>query len=82
MERKRRMRWWTAVPVGLALGLDRAAAPAGAQSPPGITVSAQQLHINQRISQQGVRRANRANARLAPDGDRHPRARRCWSSRG
>ena len=64
MERTRRMRWWTAVPVGLALGLDRAAAPAGAQGAPGITVSAQQLHINQRISQQGVRRANRANARL------------------
>ena len=70
MERTRRMRWWIAVPVGLALGLalalglDRAAAPAGAQGPPAITVSVQQLHINQRISQQGVRRANRANARL------------------
>ena len=62
------MTWWIAVPVGIAIGLalvlmlDRAATPAQGAGP--ITVSAQQLHINQRISQQGVRRANRANARL------------------
>jgi hypothetical protein len=70
MERARRWRWWVAVPIGVALGfalavgLDRAAAPAGAQAAAGVTVSAQQLHINQRISQQAVRRANRANRRL------------------
>jgi hypothetical protein len=65
------MGWWLAGPVGIALGLalavglDRAAAPAEAQSGgSGITVSVQQLAINQRISQQGVKRANRANSRL------------------
>ncbi len=64
----RRAAWWIAVPAGLALGLalvvglDRAAAPArGAQ---GIAVSVQQAKINQRISQQGIRRSNRANARI------------------
>ena len=68
MERARRMRWWIAVPVGLALGLalavglDRAAAPASGAAE--IAVSAEQLRINQRIAQQGVRRSNRANARL------------------
>jgi hypothetical protein len=62
------MAWWIAVPVGvalglaLALGLDRAAGPASAAQ--GITVSAQQVTINQRISQQGIRRANRANTRI------------------
>ncbi len=70
MERARRMRWWIAVPAGLALGLalavglDRATTPAEARSGPAVTVSAQQLTINQRISQQAVRRANRANRRL------------------
>jgi hypothetical protein len=71
MRRARRMGWWFAVPVGIALGLalavglDRAAEPAGAQSgPSGITLSTEQLRINQRIGQQGVKRANRANSRL------------------
>jgi hypothetical protein len=69
MPRVRRFGWWAAVPAGIALGLllalaiDRAAPPAaGAAS--GFTVSVEQLKINQRIAQQGVRRANRANARL------------------
>jgi hypothetical protein len=63
------MAWWIAVPVGLALGLalvlllERGAAPANAQGG-GIELSAQQLLINQRIAQQGVKRANRANGRL------------------
>jgi hypothetical protein len=67
----RRLWWWIAVPAGvilgllLALGLDRAASPAGAQgNAPGITVGVQQNTINQRIAQAGVRRANRANQRL------------------
>jgi hypothetical protein len=70
MERARRMGWWIAVPVGLAmglalaLGLDRASSPAAAASGSGFTLSVEQLRINQRIAQQGVRRANRANARL------------------
>jgi hypothetical protein len=65
------MGWWFAVPVGialglaLALGLDRAAAPASAQGGGSrVTLSAEQLRINQKISQQAVRRANRANSRL------------------
>ena len=71
------MGWWLAVPIGVALGLalavglDRAAEPAGAQGGrSGITLSAEQLRINQRIGQQGVKRANRANTRL----DRLPAA--------
>ncbi|HEX2502342.1 MAG TPA: hypothetical protein VHK00_00235, partial [Miltoncostaeaceae bacterium] len=70
MERARRMGWWIAVPVGvalgllLALGLDRAASPASAQGGSGFTLSVEQMRINQRIAQQGVKRANTANARL------------------
>jgi hypothetical protein len=71
MGRARRMTWWLAVPVGIALGLavavgiDRAADPAAAQGGrSGFTISAEQLRINQRIGQQGVKRANRANSRL------------------
>jgi hypothetical protein len=65
------MTWWLAVPVGIALGvgvavgIDRAADPAAAQGGrSGFTISAEQLRINQRIGQQGVKRANRANSRL------------------
>jgi hypothetical protein len=63
--------WWIAVPVGvalgllLALGLDRAASPATAQGGSGFTLSIEQLRINQRIAQQGVKRANRANSRIS-----------------
>jgi hypothetical protein len=71
MRRARRMGWWLAVPVGVALGLalavglDRAAEPAAGQGGrSGITLSAEQLRINQRIGQAGVRRANRANSRI------------------
>jgi hypothetical protein len=63
--------WWIAVPVGvalgllLALGLDRAASPANAQdSSAKFALSVQQIKINQRIAQAGVRRANRAIERL------------------
>jgi hypothetical protein len=67
--RARRLTWWWAVPLGIALalalavGIDRAAAPADAASGT-FELTTQQLRINQRIAQQGVRRANRANARL------------------
>lgn len=71
MRSARRMTWWLAVPAGIALGLavavgiDRAADPAAAQGGrSGFTISAEQLRINQRIGQQGVKRANRANGRL------------------
>jgi hypothetical protein len=71
MRTARRMGWWVAVPVGIALGLalalalDRAAAPASAQGGrSGVTLSAEQLRTNQRISQAAVKRANRANRRL------------------
>jgi hypothetical protein len=71
MHHARRMGWWLAVPVGIALGLalaiglDRAAEPAAGQGGrSGVTVSAEQLRINQRISQAAVKRSNRANSRL------------------
>lgn len=71
MHHARRMGWWLAVPVGIALGLalaiglDRAAEPAAGQAGrSGVTVSAEQLRINQRISQAAVKRSNRANTRL------------------
>jgi hypothetical protein len=71
------MGWWVAVPLGIALGLalalaiDSAAAPASAQAGrSGVTLSAEQLRINQKISQAAVKRANRANSRL----DRLPTA--------
>ena len=70
MSRARRMGWWIAVPVGIALGLllamalDRAAAPAAAAGGEGYAFTVSQLKTNQRIAQQGIRRANRANARL------------------
>jgi hypothetical protein len=67
-----KMGWWIAAPLGLVLGLglavalDRSAAPATAQgaAAAGFTVSVEQLRINQRIAQTGVKRANRANDRL------------------
>jgi hypothetical protein len=71
MREARRMGWWLAVPVGLALGLalalalDRAAEPAAGQGGrAGFALSREQLRINQRISQAAVRRSNRANTRL------------------
>jgi hypothetical protein len=71
MLQTRWMRWWLAVPMGIALGLalavaiDRAAEPAGAQGGrSGVELSAEQLRINQRISQAAVKRSNRANSRL------------------
>lgn len=65
-------RWpWAAVGcalvagLALALALDRAATPASAQAE-DVRVTAQQLLINQRISQAGVRRSNEALELLAP----------------
>jgi len=64
-----RGRWWIGVSTGVALGLAGVVAveastdQAGAQRP--VAVSAQQLKINQRISQAAVKRSNRAQTRLA-----------------
>jgi hypothetical protein len=55
-------RWWIGVAAGVALGLgtvvavDATTDEASAQS--RFTLSAEQLRINQRISQAAVRRAN------------------------
>lgn len=76
----RKVTWWLAVPVGIAVGLalavaiDRAAGPAAAQGggAGGFTLSIEQLKINQRIGQAGVRRANRANDRLDRLGSAPP----------
>lgn len=71
MRAARRMGWWVAVPIGIALGLalaiaiDRVAAPASAQTGASVfTLTVDQVRINQRIAQAGVRRSNRANERL------------------
>jgi hypothetical protein len=63
-----RGRWWVGVGAGLALGLggviavEAATDEASAQRP--VAVTAQQLKINQRISQAAVKRSNDAQARL------------------
>lgn len=65
-----RPRWWVCVAVGMALGLGVVVAveagtdDASAQS--GFRVSAEQLRINQRISQAAVRRSNQAIDLLDP----------------
>jgi len=64
-----RLEWWMAVALALAAGfavaiaMDWAAQPANAQAS-AVKVTPQQLLINQRISQAGVRRANEALTRL------------------
>jgi len=66
----RRASWWVGVSLGTALGLggvvavEAATDEASAQS--GFTVSAEQLRINQRISQAAVRRSNEALDLLDP----------------
>lgn len=61
-------RWWIGVTAGVALGLgavvavDAGTDEASAQRP--VTVSVQQLKINQRISQAAVKRSNDALTRL------------------
>lgn len=63
-------RWWVGVAAGLALGLgavvavEQSTGEAAAQSP--IRVTAEQLQINQRISQAAVRRSNEALQLLDP----------------
>jgi hypothetical protein len=65
-----RPRWWVGVAVGVAVGLGAVAAvdagtdDASAQS--GFRASAEQLRINQRISQAAVRRSNQALDLLDP----------------
>lgn len=67
---RRTSNWWVGVAAGLTLGaaavvtVDQAAEPASAQS--GVTVSAEQLRINQRISQAAVRRSNESLNLLDP----------------
>jgi hypothetical protein len=62
-------RWWVGVSAGVALGLagivafEGATGEATAQRP--VAVTAQQLKINQRISQAAVRRSNDAQTRIA-----------------
>ena len=69
-----RGRWWIGVAAGMALGLgtvvavDAATDQASAQS--GFRVSAEQLRINQRISQAAVRRSNESLNLLNPVRDR------------
>ena len=66
----RRPNWWVGVSLGVALGLggvvgvEAATDDASAQS--GFTVSAEQLKINQRISQAAVRRSNESLDLLDP----------------
>jgi hypothetical protein len=68
-----RGRWWIGVAAGMALGLgtvvavDAATDQASAQS--GFRVSAEQLRINQRISQAAVRRSNESLNLLNPVRD-------------
>lgn len=63
-------RWWIGVSAGVALGLgsviavEAATTDASAQS--GFTLSAEQLRINQRISQAAVRRSNESLNLLDP----------------
>jgi cytochrome c oxidase assembly protein Cox11 len=63
-------RWWMGVSAGVALGLggivavEASTGEADAQRP--IAVTAQQLKINQRISQAAVKRSNDALTRIGP----------------
>jgi hypothetical protein len=65
-----RSRWWVGVAAGVALGLgvvvavDAGTDDASAQG--GFRVSAEQLRINQRISQAAVRRSNESLQLLGP----------------
>jgi hypothetical protein len=64
------MEWWVAIAAAAAAGVlaaaifGFAAVPANAQSS-DVRVTAQQLLVNQRISQAGVRRANEALQKIA-----------------
>jgi hypothetical protein len=70
-----RGRWWIGVAAGMALGLgtivavDASTDQASAQAS-NFTVSAEQLRINQRISQAAVRRSNESLNLLDPIRDR------------
>lgn len=66
----RRVEWWVVIAAAVAAGIvgaaifGSAAAPANAQAS-DVRVTAQQLLVNQRISQAGVRRANEALQKIA-----------------
>jgi hypothetical protein len=66
----RRVEWWVVIAAAVAAGIvgvaifGLAAVPANAQAS-DVKVTAQQLLVNQRISQAGVRRANEALQKLA-----------------
>ncbi len=61
-------RWWVGVTAGVAIGLGAVIAVEGstgdASAARPVEVSAQQLKVNQKISQAAVKRSNEANARL------------------
>ena len=63
-------RWWVGVAAGVAIGLGAVIAVEGATSEASaarpVAVTAQQLKINQKISQAAVKRSNEANTRLDP----------------
>jgi hypothetical protein len=69
-------RWWVGIAAGVALGLGAVVAleastdEASAQRP--VIVSAQQLKINQRISQAAVKRVNKAQNDIAALGAAAP----------
>jgi hypothetical protein len=64
------MEWWMVIAAAVGVGIlaaaifGRAAVPANAQAS-DVKVTAQQLLVNQRISQAGVRRANEALQKIA-----------------
>ena len=60
----RGMEWWVAIAAAAAAIFGFAAVPANAQSS-DVRVTAQQLLVNQRISQAGVRRANEALQKIS-----------------
>jgi hypothetical protein len=66
----RRVEWWIVIAAAVGAGIiaaaifGRAAVPANAQAS-DVKITAQQLLVNQRISQAGVRRANEALQKLS-----------------
>jgi hypothetical protein len=67
---RQRIEWWMVIAAAVGAGIlaaavfGRAAVPANAQAS-DVRVTAQQLLVNQRISQAGVRRANEALQKIA-----------------
>lgn len=69
-------RWWVGITAGVALGLGAVIAVEGATGQADaarpVAVTAQQLKINQKVSQAAVKRSNEANTRLAAIGPQIP----------